>query len=253
MSPPPDPRTLAAELPDEPLWIDLRGLLFSGRCDIDANPQPASGFVARSWDYPFAAMAGRPEAALLAAAVRRGRAAFADVPGEEWQLLALPQARAAVAAALPDWRPRRAILHRWPRGSEPADLAVPAEIVLLAAGHQGSAYDLGHVPEASRWELELEWVASRPMAVAVIDRRPVTFCYAAVETESLWDVSIETLGPYRRRGLAGACFAALARHMARRGKVPAWGAMADNPASLGLAAKLGFVPAGEILAWEPTR
>ena len=37
--------------------------------------------------------------------------------------------------------------------------------------------------------------------------------------------------------------------MAERGKTPTWGAMLDNPASLGLAAKLGFVRDAEIDGW----
>ena len=38
--------------------------------------------------------------------------------------------------------------------------------------------------------------------------------------------------------------------MARLGKTPAWGAMLDNSASMGLAAKLGFVPDAELDGWS---
>ena len=50
------PGDLARYLPDQPHWIDLRGLLLTGRCDLYAEADPALGFVARSWDFPFAAM-----------------------------------------------------------------------------------------------------------------------------------------------------------------------------------------------------
>jgi GNAT superfamily N-acetyltransferase len=96
----------------------------------------------------------------------------------------------------------------------------------------------------------LEWVSRRPIAVAIIDGRPVTFCYAAFTTERFWDVSVETLEQYRRRGLAAACFLSLAAHMGDSGRNPAWGAMMDNPASLGLASKLGFVPDSTLDGWS---
>jgi hypothetical protein len=40
----------------------------------------------------------------------------------------------------------------------------------------------------------LEIAARRmPVAASFADRRPVSFCYAAAQTESLWDISIDTL------------------------------------------------------------
>ena len=60
--------SLAELLPDEPGWIDLRGLLLSGRCDVWAETDAADGLVARSWDFPFAALYGRPRPELITAA-----------------------------------------------------------------------------------------------------------------------------------------------------------------------------------------
>ena len=121
---------------------------------------------------------------------------------------------------------------------------------LLPEGHRRTGLDFTAFPDASRREYELDWVSRRPMAVALADGRPVSVCYAAFTTETLWDVSVETAEPYRRRGLAAACFRALAAHMGERGKLPTWGAMLDNPASLGLAAKLGFVRAATLDGWH---
>jgi RimJ/RimL family protein N-acetyltransferase len=39
--------------------------------------------------------------------------------------------------------------------------------------------------------------------------------------------------------------------MRRRGKEPVWAAEETNPASLRLAAKLGFVPADELMLFQP--
>ena len=245
---------LAALLPDEPRWIDLRGLLLTGRCNLWAEPAPEHGFVAGSWDFPFAGLYGRPRPGLIAEAAAAGRAACAGrYLAEEWQLLAAPEDRPRVAAALPGWRRREIVLHRWEGtlAKPHADLgAAPgAEIRLLPDGHRTAGLDLGHVPESSRREYILDWVAGRPMAVAVADEQPVSFCYAAFTTERLWDAAIETLEPYRRRGLAAACFLTLAAHMAARGRTPTWGALEDNPASLGLAARLGFVRDARLDGW----
>ena len=240
---------LSALLPDEPRWIDLRGLLLTGRCDLYAEADPGAGLVARSWDFPFAAVAGRPGAALLRSAAAAGRAAAEVRPtAEEWELLAPSASRATVEKALPGWRRRSVFVHRWAGALERPDLAVEAEIALFPDGHR-QRLDLAHVPAPTRAELTLDWVSRRPLAAAIVGGLPVAFCYAALTTETLWDVSIETLAPHRRRGLAAACFLALARHMAERGKTPTWGATADNPASLGLAAKLGFVRDSELDGW----
>lgn len=242
---------LAALLPDEPRWIDLRGLLLSGRCDLWAEADPERGFVAGSWDFPFASLHGRPRPALIAEAAAAGRAACAGrYPVAEWQLLATPEDRPLVEAALPGWQATGIALHRWAGALERPDAGPGAKIRLLPDGHRAAGLALGHVPEPSRFEYSLGWVARRPMAVAVAGGLPVSFCYAAFTTERLWDVSIETLEPYRRRGLAAACFLTLAAHMAENGKAPTWGAMDDNPASLGLAARLGFVRDAQLDGWS---
>lgn len=242
---------LAALLPDEPRWIDLRGLLLSGRCDLWGETDPRRGFVAGSWDFPFASLCGRPRPELIAEAAAAGRAACAGrYPVAEWQLLAAHEDRPLVEAALPDWKATGIAMHRWEGTIERADVGAGTEIRLLTDGHCAAGLALDHVPEPSRFEYNLDWVARRPMAVAVADELPVSFCYAAFTTERLWDVSIETLEPYRRRGLAAACFLALAAHMAGRGKIPTWGAMEDNPASLGLAARLGFVRDARLDGWS---
>lgn len=245
---------LAALVPEEPRWIDLKGLLRAERCDVWADVDRAQGFIAGSRDFPFAALFGDPHPDLIRAAAAAGRSAFAGLyPAEEWHLLAPPETRAAVETALPGWQRKGIVLHRWDGRLEQPDSDPEAEIRLLAEGHGAVGLDLGGVPETSRRELELDWVARRPMAVANVDGRPVSFCYAALDTETLWDVSVETLEPYRRRGLAADCFLTLAAHMAEQGKTPTWGAYLDNPASLGLAAKLGFVRDSSLDGWFEKR
>jgi RimJ/RimL family protein N-acetyltransferase len=79
------------------------------------------------------------------------------------------------------------------------------------------------------------------MAAVWADGRPVSFCYPVWQTETLWDVSIETLETYRRRGFAARAARTMIRHMRQTGRAPVWGALDTNVASRALAAKLGFV------------
>ena len=251
MSHSPTPTQLANLLPDEPHWIDLKGLLNSGRCDVWAEPDPQIGFVARSWDYPFAALYGVPGRDLVLDAVSEGQKAHrGPTLTDEWQLLAPQEGRAVVEAALAGWRRRSVHLHRWNGDLERPDLDVATRIELLPNGHAAAGLTFDHLPFTTRNEYTLEWVSHRPMAVAIVDDLPVSICYAAFTTETLWDVSIETTRPHRRRGLAAATFLALARYLADSGLTPTWGAMENNPGSLGLAAKLGFVHDAEIDGWS---
>jgi hypothetical protein len=85
-----------------------------------------------------------------------------------------------------------------------------------------------------------------PMAAVWADGRPVSFCYPVWQTETLWDVSIETLEPYRRLGLGARAARTLIRHMRGAGRAPVWGALEINTGSRALAASLGFLEAGGI-------
>ncbi|MEX2332807.1 MAG: GNAT family N-acetyltransferase, partial [Pseudohongiella sp.] len=73
----------------------------------------------------------------------------------------------------------------------------------------------------------------------------------ASETESLWDISIDTVESYRRQGYATAAVVQLMGLMLRRGKVAVWGALQSNSASMKLAQYLGFSEIDEI--WVLTR
>ena len=79
----------------------------------------------------------------------------------------------------------------------------------------------------------------------------MSFCYSGWETESHWDVSIDTLEAYRRRGLGAAACVCLIRHFARLGKTAVWGSLESNPASIALAHKLGFTPVDRLVVAYP--
>ena len=67
------------------------------------------------------------------------------------------------------------------------------------------------LPPGLRAELE---IASRrsPVAASFVGGHPVSFCNAAAQTESLWDVSIDTLEEFRTRGHAARCVAFVIEH-----------------------------------------
>lgn len=250
----PDPRAveLASRLPEEPRWVDTKGLLLSGRCDLfEAGAETPEGLprlAARSWDYGFVGVAGDPGRETLLAA--------SDDPRDELELLVQEEDAAAVAAVLPDWSPRQIVIHRYPGAVAPEpgasdrpDAAAEAESAEIHLLTREAALDLSHLPSALGEEIGSALERRRPLAAALVDGRAVSFCYAPLETASLWDVAVETLPEHRRRGHAAACFRLLQRVQALE-RLPVWGALADNHASLGLARRLGFVPEARLVSFE---
>lgn len=255
-----DPRALAALLPDEPRWLDVRGLLLTGRADVVVDPRgPEAGFVALPWGLKFGVVVGRPDRATLLALAR-----VEDLPGDHPpEILVQVEDADHLAPVMtelwPGWWRNDATLHRLPEGVAPPPVdagrlaAAGAEVVLVR-----SASDLPPgLPEAAVAELALPFERSAPVAVAVVAGRAAAYCAPVLESETLWDVSVETLEGHRRQGLAAATFSALARAMGDRepSKEPVWGAHGDNQASLRLAARLGFRPVaqlGVMLAPEAT-
>jgi RimJ/RimL family protein N-acetyltransferase len=247
-----------ARLPDEPRWVDVRGMLLSGRARVQAAPDASPGrhgFIVTVPDVSLAAIVGEPPPELIAATVT---GLIGDV-----NLLAQHEDAGSVRAALPGWIRHTAILHVLPEvvpwESEPD----PATRVF----GRGSAPRLDHVPEPLRRELR-EALAGRttarfvegafprtvpaaasvdvPMAAAWAGSVPVAFCYPVWQTERWWDVSIDTLYTHRRQGFAQRAARALIRHLRLAGRAPVWGALDTNTASRALAARLGFIEAGGI-------
>ncbi|HEY7443723.1 MAG TPA: GNAT family N-acetyltransferase [Vicinamibacterales bacterium] len=219
--------TLAQRLPDEPCWLETRGMLLSGRCRLLGTPSVTDGFVLRATDTPLAVVVGRPRPDLIEQAVDR----------RDLSVLAQTGNASHVSQALPTWKETIAILH-----------AVGDRTPLAGAlgNHDVRLLDLAEplpdmLPPALREELRIARHHS-PLAVAYSHGEAAAFCYAAWETETLWDVSIDTLEAHRGRGLGGSAVALLAQLMREKGKAPVWGALDTNVASMRLARKLGFVP-----------
>lgn len=212
----------------------------------------------RSRDFPFACVWGQPPRRVLQRAVQGA----VSRPG--FRILVEPASLPWLVAELPGWwRDDDVLIHRW-KGDEPRLPSLPAGISIERVGEGGVERTedpdpqlLAELPDDLRPELELALGYRCPMTVAWAEdrgrRAPVSFCYAPWKTETLWDVSVDTLEPYRRRGLAAAVFETLRRHLAEQGLTPVWGAMAGNLASRRLAAKLGFEETARRATFGPPR
>jgi GNAT superfamily N-acetyltransferase len=237
---------LAHALPDIPRWLYARSMLLSGRCEVlglaEGGPEPQ--FVARELDESenrAVCVVGRPQADAIREAARRNR--------NGGEVLATQEVASHIHGTLPDWTATRATLHLLGDASRLPRVA-GGEVGPLGVSDLATVAD--DIPQGLRSELEVALAKDAPAVAALADGRPVSFCYAADETEGLWDISIDTLEPYRRQGYAARCVSCMVDEMRRRGKEPVWAAEESNLPSIRLAAKLGFVPVDELLLFRPT-
>jgi hypothetical protein len=108
-----------------------------------------------------------------------------------------------------------------------------------------------HLPDELLSELTDVAKDGVSVVAAFDDALPVAFAYVASETESLWDVSIDTIQRHRRQGYAAAAVLHLMRGMREKGKSAVWGALESNRASANLACRLGFMENDRL--WVLTR
>jgi RimJ/RimL family protein N-acetyltransferase len=246
-------------VPDRPHWVDTRGMLLSGRAVVraragsDPSHDPVIVVVP---DAALASVVGEPFEEDIRATVH-------SLSGDV-NVLAQVEHASAVARALAGWTERSAIIHTLPR---PMPWESEAESQARIFTRQ-NAPRFDHAPEALRRELldaldgrttsrfvhgELPDITTPmtqgvgvPMAAVWADGRPVAFCYPVWQTETWWDVSIETLESHRGKGLGARAARTLIRFMRQTGRAPVWGALDTNAASLALAARLGFREAARI-------
>ena len=250
-------------VPDDPWRVDTRGMLLSGRAEVNFPSTPesvADGFLVCMPDAALVSVVGRPPRALI-------RDTVDDLEGDV-NLLCHPADARHVAAALPGWLRTGATLHALRSHPAWADDQDPDTRIF----HAADAPSFAHVPPALRRELTDALrgrtrsrfvpgalpdrdipppLEATPMAASCHAGRAVSFCYPVVRTESWWDVSIETLDAYRRQGHAGRAVRAMTRHMWQTGRSPVWGAADDNAASLALARRLGFREVGRLAVFTP--
>ncbi len=219
----------AAVLPDIPRWMYARGLLLSGHCGLVGSWPEGPGGVVVATRWLLMCSLGDPDDATVHEAAAAARSEM------EW--LAAPGTAASLGRILPDWRFEWATLHTLSRdpGSERPESTTAPNVRLLNDDDYGR---LEHVPPKLRGQLVL--ARRNGAAAAFVEEQPVSFCYAPILTETLWDVAVDTLTDHRRRGLAAESVRFMIRHMRSRGLAPVWGAAEGNIASLRMAETLGF-------------
>ena len=255
-------RELAARLPDEPRWLEVRGMLLSGGAAITGGDSVETGFVARLLHDAFSAVAvvGAPPAEAIVAAT--------EGVTPMTPLLAQTDNARHVGSALaqchgPAWAGERAILHRLsledetnrPDGTAARPAPRVGKAPPSAAPHASDfevrlleqADSLDHLPPGLRYEMTHARNIA-PVAAVFARGAAVSFCYPCWRTEALWDISIDTLEEHRGQALGQRAARFMIERMRQEGREPVWGALESNTASLRLARKLGFVPV-DAIAW----
>ncbi len=228
---------MALALPDIPRWVEPRSLLFSGECEVfgfaEDGEAGEGGFVVRD-----------PEEAGVSVVGQTSARAIRDSVAREWEdetVFSPPEVRSLVSDALPGWEVGSAIFHLADDLS--ALLDIPTGTARIV---KSSEIDFDALPDDLRPWLETTFSRGTPVAAEFSDKRDghaasaVSFCCAVSITESLWDISVDTLPAHRNRGFAARCVSVMARHMLPLR--PVWAAEVSNTPSMRLAAKLGFVP-----------
>ncbi len=217
---------IAELLPDKPEFIDFLGLLQFKDRKIYGDEK---NFILVSHTKKLACVYGKPEINLLRLAIS---------PDSPIDILALPHSKEYLSTAFPQWRHETAILHEWQRVF-PEEIPTGLTIRLLSQKEIEQIYGI----DSTLKEELLNESENMEIGAVVVKGRPVCFCYANFLTEKYWDVSIDTLRNYRRKGYALACVKFMIEF--HKNLKPAWGALASNQPSLKLANKLGFVPVAE--------
>jgi hypothetical protein len=241
--------SLISSLPDSPGWVDVRGMLRSGHAEVSGGDSVASGFVVRVRHGALSAVGvvGRPAAEAIGRAV--------DGVTDTTPLVAQTGNAEYVQRSLDLWRPgqwsaERAIMHELPAPGRQLRATLPPPGVLVRLLSLDDPLD--HLPPGLHHEMTQARLLG-PVGAAFVDRAPVSFCYPVWTTESLWDLSIDTLEGHRRHSLAACTVGFMVDRMRTTRHEPVWGALASNGPSLRLAAKLGFVPIDEVVVFSRGR
>ncbi len=222
-----------SRLPDLPVWVETRDLLSWEGSRLIENAT-RDGFVIWSPEDELGSIVGKPDSDALALVTVEVTEllAFADNIDHVRSLLPGFNAELATVFSAPEQLPRAAPHHC--REISPGEIEAQC-----------------HLPDDLLSELTDAAEDESTIAAAFDGMLPVAFAYVASETETLWDVSIDTIQSHRRQGYAAAAVIHLMTKMREEGKSAVWGAIQSNRASVNLARRLGFVENDKL--WVLTR
>lgn len=223
-------RAALADVEDLPRHIEGRAILLSGRCGVFGEPG-AWAIRNEAPDGSVVVLVGNPSERVV-------REALSDREGRE--LLAAAELEPHLRRWFPEWRHEGAVLY----GLETPPLASAPDPDVRLLSRSDS---LEHLDDELRDELE----SARDVHACFADGLAVSFAYSYWRTEGLFDVSIDTAEPHRRRGHAARAVSALIRAETSAGRRPVWGAMDTNEASHALAKRLGFRPCDRLWSAAP--
>ncbi|QDV07485.1 hypothetical protein Poly30_30110 [Planctomycetes bacterium Poly30] len=237
---------LVESLPDDPMHVEVRGLLFGAaelRLIGDPREPAASGFVMVP-RYGLAVGYGAPSVDLLGslrvAASESGRARDGLKLHLTLECAEAWLAQEGVANL------GRNVVQTF-QGGEPFErlpsliqhdariLPDPSEALLATLPSDAAA----------EFAILKPWPA---VACTVALDRIASIAYAFVETETYFDISIDTFQAFRREGHGTSCAAALILHQQERARRPVWIANERSRASLALSNRLGFEEVGQVQA-----
>jgi hypothetical protein len=119
----------------------------------------------------------------------------------------------------------------------------PAYVLPDGLPHDHRAREVG-VEESALWGEAFPWLAEAfravaPVAIAFAGGQPAAICHAPRGcTESAAEAGVETLAPFRGRGLATAAGACWARAVQRAGRLALYSTSWENAASQAVARRL---------------
>lgn len=214
-------------LPDKPRWVETRDLL--AWSDSSCIGDDCRNFVVWSGEDDLGAIVGEPAPTAIHAAAKACE-----------ELLAFPEHIHYARKHLQHFDAELATLFKAPTGSIP-EPGHPCRVLT-----RGEVVALSHLQSELRDELADVETEGQEILAALDGDLPVSFAYVASETETLWDISIDTVATHRRRGFASAAVLSMMQIMAQRSQTAVWGAVQSNTASQNLARKLGFIEVDQL-------
>lgn len=230
-------------LPDNALWVEARSMLIGKRgMVLDFKIEPEISGATFQQDTGLGVLIGKPASDLIFQ--------LSELSDE---IICPMENRTYIAKALPNWSCELASLKQLSISTLKSLSSTTESNPSILKIDRLEAKQLSSVKKISyslREELELELKAGTDIFSVFVSNEPVSFCFAAAKTKTLWDISIDTLQQYRRLGYAEACVRFAITAMAKQGLNPVWGVVDSNTASQKLAKKLGFEEAYRIAVFS---